>query len=81
MPRLVKLDDVWRMLDECLHGHQRIQKPHRWNVTHGGRTYHEVPLGDHGRRKNPDIETGHVRGLVKFFRIPRECYEKFVDLH
>jgi len=81
MPRLVSLDDVWRMLDACLEGHERIPKPHRWNVKHGGRIYHEVPLGEHGRRKNPEIETGHIRGLVKFFGIPKTCYEKFVDLH
>ena len=59
---------------------EKILKPHRWNVKHGGRTYHEVPLGEHGRRKNPEIETGHIRGLVRFFEIPESCYSQFLDL-
>ena len=80
MPRLVRLDDVWRMLDACLAGYEKILKPHRWNVKHGERTYHEVPLGEHGRRKNPEIETGHIRGLVRFFEIPESCYSQFLDL-
>ena len=81
MPRLVRLDDVWRMLDGCLPGHERIQKLHRWNVKHGGRIYYEVPLGKHGARKNPEIEAGHIRGLVKFFAIPKSCYERFLSIH
>jgi hypothetical protein len=44
MPRVVRLNDVWQMLDACLPGHERIKKLHRWNVKHGGRVYHEVPL-------------------------------------
>ena len=81
MPRVVRLDDVWRMLDTCLAGYQKISKPHRWNVKHAGRVYHEVPLGKHGARQNPEVESGHIRGLVKFFGIPKECYERFVNIH
>lgn len=80
MPRLVYLDDVWRMLDDCLAGHERTQKPHRWNVKHDGRVYYNLPLGEHGRRQNPEIEAGHVRGLVRFFTIPKNCYEQHLDL-
>jgi len=81
MPRVVRLDDVWQMLDNCLPGHEKISKPHRWNVKFNGRLYHEVPLGRHGARANPEIETGHIRGLVKFFGIKKDCYENFVNLH
>jgi len=81
MPRLVRLDDVWQMLDRCLPGHEKIPKLHRWNIKSGGRVYHEVPLGKHGHRKNPEIEAGHIRGLVNFFSIPRDCYERFVSIH
>jgi hypothetical protein len=42
--------------------------------------YHEVPLGGHGRRKSPEIETGHIRGLVRFFNIPQNCYGQFLNL-
>jgi hypothetical protein len=81
MPRLVKLDDVWEMLDNCLSGYTRTPKTHRWNVKHKGRIYHEVPLGKHGARKNPEIETGHIRGLVTFFGIKKNCYEQYVSIH
>ena len=81
MPRVARLADVWRMLDECLPGYEPIQKPHRWNVKYGGRVYHEIPLGKHGARHNPEIETGYIRGLVKFFGIDRDCYERFVNIH
>jgi hypothetical protein len=80
MSRVVRLDDVWRMLDRCLPGHERLPKPHRWNIRFKGRVYHEVPLGRHGTRRNPEIESGHIRGLVKFFQIPKACYEAFLDL-
>jgi hypothetical protein len=40
MPRVVDLDDVWQMLDHCLPGYERSEKPHRWNVKYGGRIYH-----------------------------------------
>ena len=81
MPRLVRLDDVWRMLDACLPGDDRVQEPHRWNVEHGGRIYYEIPLGKHGHRRNAEIEAGHIRGLVKFFGIQSSCYSQFVNLH
>jgi hypothetical protein len=67
--------------DGCLAGYKRTLKPHRWNVEFNGRIYHEVPLGAHGRRKHAEVETGHIRGLVKFFKIPKECYGQFVNLH
>jgi hypothetical protein len=81
MPRVVRLNDVWLMLDSCLAGYEKIQKPHRWNVKYQGRVYHEVPLGKHGARTNPEIETGHIRGLVNFFKIPQHCYSQFVNIH
>ena len=80
MPRVVRLDEVWRMLDACLPGHERIPKTHRWNIKHDGRIYYEVPMGEHGRRKNPEVETGHIRGLVRFFGILASCYSQYLDL-
>ena len=80
MPRIVRLSDVWRMLDHCLPGYEAVEKPHRWNVRFNGRVYHRIPLGPHGARHNPETETGHIRGLVNFFGIPKSCYEQFLDL-
>ena len=80
MARVVRLDDVWRMLRSCLDGYESIEKPHRWNVRFKGRIYHEIPLGKHGARQNPEVESGHIRGLVRFFAIPKDCYEKYVNI-
>lgn len=80
MARVVRLNDVWTMLKDCLPGFEPIEKPHRWNVKYKGRIYHEIPLGRHGDRQNPEIETGHIRGLIRFFGIPKDCYERFVNI-
>jgi hypothetical protein len=80
MAHLVRLSDVWRMLDHCLAGYVRSEKPHRWTVKHAGRIYPRIPLGPHGHRHNPEVEAGHIRGLVNFFGIPRDCYELFLNL-
>ena len=81
MPRLVRLDDVWRMLDHCLPGYTKLEKPHCWTVKFSGRSYPRIPLGPHGRRHNPETEAGHIRSLVRFFGIPEVCWSPFLDLN
>jgi len=80
MARLVRLTDVWRMLDNCLPGYEPLEKPHHWAVKYRGRIYPKLPLGPHGPRRNPETFAGHVRSLVKFFEIPSDCVSKYVDL-
>jgi hypothetical protein len=58
MGHLVKLHDVWKMLDACAPGHTKTASRHYWTVSFNKRSYRSLPLGAHGRRKNPEIETG-----------------------
>ena len=80
MARVVKLNDVWEMLNECLPGYVATEKPHRWMVKHKGRIFPRLPVGEHGRRVNPETFAGHVRSLVNFFDIPSDCVAKYLDL-
>lgn len=79
MPRVVLLKDIWAMLDACAPGHTRRATDHNWRVTFNGRIYATLPLGPHGRRENPEIETGHVRAMVRHLQI-RGCAERHLNL-
>ena len=81
MPRLVKLDDVWRMLDACAAGYARRDTDHHWIVAFNGRQFRSLPLGAHGKRTNPEIEAGHVRAMVRMFELDAACVDKHVNLH
>jgi hypothetical protein len=80
MAHVVKLNDIWLMLDACAPGHTRRPSREYWTVTFDGKTYRSLPLGPHGRRHNPDIEAGHVRSLIRHLGISKDCVEKHVDL-
>ena len=79
MAHFVRLNDIWSMLDECAKGYTRKSSDEYWTVRFNGRSYRSLPLGPHGARKNPDIETGHVRSMVRFFEI-KDCADKVLDL-
>lgn len=68
----IALKEVWRMLDYCAHGHTRQEKTHNWCIRFNGKTYPSFPLGEHGARKNPDVEVGHVRKMARSLGIT-EC--------
>jgi hypothetical protein len=80
MAHVVRLDDVWTMMDACARGYQKRPSSHYWIVTFNGRTYRTLPLGEHGRRKNPEIETGHVRSMIRHLLVSRECAERHIDI-
>jgi hypothetical protein len=79
MPRVVRLSEVWRMLDDCLPGHTRKDNDHYWAIRHKDRVYPRLPLGAHGRRHNPEIEMGYVRSMVRHYDI-LECAKRYLDL-
>ena len=56
------------MLEVCLPDYKAKQKPHKWWVNCGPKRA-LLPLGKHGKRKNPEIEVGHVRHLCNVFGI------------
>jgi len=80
MAHLVALNAVWEMLEQCAPGFTRRASQHYWIVSYQGRSYRTLPLGAHGRRQNPDIETGHVRALIRHLQISRTCAEQYLDL-
>lgn len=80
MARTVRLNDVWRMLDNCAAGYTRTASREYWNVKYNGLSYRSLPLGPHGRRNNPETESGHVRSLVRFFALERTCVDRYVDI-
>ena len=80
MASVVKLNDVWAMLNNCAAGHLRKQSREYWIVTYNKKTYRSLPLGPHGHRHNPEIESGHVRSLVRQLGIPSGCVEIYLDL-
>ena len=80
MPRLVKLNDVWRMLDACAAGYTRRETDHHWIVAFRGLQFRSLPLGAHGRRVNAEIETGYVRAMVRMFGLDATCVQRHVNL-
>lgn len=57
------------MLDACAPGYGRREHEHAHHVTYNDKTYRKLPLGKHGARKNPEIESGHVRALARHLNI------------
>ena len=74
----IPLSVVWAMLDHCAPGHTRVAKKHNWIVRFGTLTYPRFPLGEHGARKDPEIQIGHVRNLARHFGIV-ECAKSQIE--
>lgn len=70
----VRLNKVWKMLKKCAPGHEREEREHDWVIRWEGKTYSRFPRGAHGRT-NPEIELGHVKGLVRHFEI-QDCAKR-----
>jgi hypothetical protein len=70
--RVIALKAVWEMLMKCAIGYNRRATKHYWRVTYEGKTYATLPLGEHGRRTNPQIEAGHIRKMLRHLGI-EEC--------
>lgn len=79
MPHLVKLDDVWLMLDECAPGHTRKASQEFWCISYKGKSVRSLPRGPHGHRRNPAIETGHIRHMARHLGI-FDCASKHLAL-
>jgi hypothetical protein len=65
----ISFKEIREMLDACAPGARIVPKKHRNWVLYNGKTYRNLPLGEHGARKNPEIEIGHVRKLARHFEI------------
>jgi hypothetical protein len=75
----VSLSEIWAMLDECLPGNVRRATKHHWRITRGKDIYPTFPLGEHGARKNPEIQVGHIRKMARYFGI-LECAKEKIEL-
>lgn len=73
---VIRLSVIWAALDHCLAGHEKRETDHHWRITMGERTYPRLPVGGHGER-DPEIQKGHLRRLVRFFGI-EACVEEFL---
>lgn len=74
-----KVKDIFTMLDACLPGHTRRDSKHYWRISHGSKTFATLPLGEHGKGLNAEIEVGWVRKLVRFFEIA-DCAAKNLEI-
>lgn len=63
------------MLDECARGYGRRETEHAHHVTYNKKTFRTLPLGKHGNRQNPEIESGHVRAMARHLAI-EDCAKK-----
>lgn len=72
----VRMSAIRQMLVVCA-GSAMIEpkKHHNW-VTVGPLVYRGLPLGKHGSRKNPEIEIGHVRQMIRYLKINEDCAKK-----
>jgi len=77
---LIAWKDVKAMLDACAPGWWHRDKKHRrWVYYSDIQTPFKLPLGKHGRRENPEIQPGHVKGLARHFGI-YDCAKAFLKL-
>jgi len=69
---------IKKMLDKCTESWHFKDKVHkRWVYADGIDTSYKLPQGSHGS-KNPEIEIGHIRGLVRHFDIG-DCAKKHLE--
>jgi len=73
----VPLKEIWAMLDRCAPGHRRKEREHNWIVFYKDRTFPRLPRGGHGE-KNPSIQVGHVKQMVRHLGI-EECARQAIE--
>ena len=75
---VVKLKRVWQMLDDCAAGHSKTANQEYWTIRYGGKTFRKFPTGAHGNRRNPEVERGHVKAMVRHFLLPADCVARHI---
>lgn len=74
----VSLKKIKEMLEACAPGARLVPKEHRMWVLYKSLTWRGLPLGEHGTRKNPEIEIGHVRRMARHLGI-LECAKREIE--
>jgi hypothetical protein len=67
------------MLDECASGYTYREGKHNYHVRWRDRIFVRLSTGEHGR-SDPEIQIGHVRGLVRQLAIEWECAKRHIPL-
>jgi len=65
----VPIKDVWAMLEACAPGYKAVERDHHWCVYYKAATFPTLPKGEHGGRKNPGIQLGHIKRMARLFGI------------
>jgi len=68
------------MLDECAPSHGPKEGDHHWKIIYGDRVFPRLPLGEHGRRANPEIEIGHIKKICRAIGVLDCAREKIAQL-
>ena len=61
----VSIKEIWVMLKKCAPGHVVVEKEHHYRVTYGALVFPALPLGQHGKRDNSQIQVGHVKKMAR----------------
>ena len=76
----ILLADIERMLRACAPGAVLQPGKHKIRILWGGKTFPNLPKGEHGKRPGrAEIELGHVRDLATFFGI-LECAKQHLEI-
>ena len=59
------------MLEACASGHTIRLATHSKVVSYGGKTYRSLP-------KFKDIELGHIRKMIRYLGIDRDCAKQHI---
>ena len=78
-PAVVRLSAVWAMLARCTESYTKVQTDHYWRIGANGKMYPSLPLGEHGPRKDPEIQFGHVKHMARQLGI-YQCCARFFNL-
>jgi hypothetical protein len=68
------------MLRNCASGYEIIEKPHKYCVRYGGKTYPSLPKGDHGSGSRAEIQVGHVRNMIRHLNIDLDCANSYLPV-
>jgi len=68
------------MMDHCAPGSRFEQKPHNWWVYFKRKEPAILPLGKHGARQDPEIEMGHVKKMIRFLDVNRDCASTYFPI-
>jgi hypothetical protein len=78
----VELKVIWAMLDQCAPGYSVEARDHNFCIKYNGNTFPRLPRGEHKKQakgKNPQIQKGHVRQMIRQLKLEGECCKAFIS--